>query len=419
MKFVNKNYYEILDVEPDASEEEIKRAYQLVRGTWNPDSIAVYSLYTPEENDAIGHKIEEAFHILSNVERRASYDRFLREVDRLPDTIETPSEFWDFAHGIAPPAEEDLEDVTDLLADADALGEEVQEGVLLEAVGGEARGFRPVPSTPEQRGSSGVETSPSRSDPPAERGSADVGGTPGTRQETSPSASVRPVSQPSPRLEAPSVPRPAGESPRRPREGVARSEVARPRPRRSGSVPPAPPAPPAGASRPAQPAIGDVRKHGLDADSGRPAARSGAKAHGSQRSDASETGGTTRSWTRSFARPLRVPPPLPDRPVPADMMDRLIAEHGYSGAFLQSIREFKEIRLEDISDRTKIQKTYLRCIEEERFDALPARVYVEGFVTQYAKLLRLDAREVAEGYMERYDLKTAPRPIQDTGPDDT
>ena len=45
----------------------------------------------------------------------------------------------------------------------------------------------------------------------------------------------------------------------------------------------------------------------------------------------------------------------------------------------------------------------LRFIEDERFDALPAAVYVRGFVTAYAGCLGLDAERVASGYMERYE----------------
>ena len=36
---------------------------------------------------------------------------------------------------------------------------------------------------------------------------------------------------------------------------------------------------------------------------------------------------------------------------------------------------------------------------EERFEELPAPVYVRGFVTAYAQALGLDGRRVAQGYM--------------------
>ena len=47
--------------------------------------------------------------------------------------------------------------------------------------------------------------------------------------------------------------------------------------------------------------------------------------------------------------------------------------------------------------------TYLGFIEEERFDGLPAAVYVRGFVTGYASCLGLDAKRVASSYLQRYE----------------
>ncbi len=428
MKFVNKNYYEILDVEPDASEEEIRRAYQLVRGTWNPDSIAVYSLYTPEENDAIGHKIEEAFHILSNAERRASYDRFMREVDRIPPHIATPSEFWDFAHGIAPPEEEDgIEDVTDLLSESEVASGEMEGDVLLEAAGGEGRAFSQVAS-PEAAGGevrpdrAGLEVRHDPGPDPAEFERADSGITPDHRQRSR-THELTPERLHSAGLSL--EPASGGRDPR-PGQGVAeRSRQVRERrvelppahAPRAGRVPPAPAAPPDAGADPGARSAG--QKAARVDDRGR-AATPGHRPSGAKGVHGAETTTVARRWTKSYSRPLRVPSPLPDRPIPEEMMARLLAEHGYSGALLEAVREFKQIRLEEISDRTKIQKTYLRFLEEERFDTLPARVYVEGFVSQYARLLRLDAKRVSEGYMARYDRKMSPTPPpEDTRSDDS
>ena len=62
-----------------------------------------------------------------------------------------------------------------------------------------------------------------------------------------------------------------------------------------------------------------------------------------------------------------------------------------TGAFLRKVRETRGIELGDISQRTKISERYLRALEEERFADMPAAVYVRGYVTEYARALRIDA----------------------------
>src|SRR5262249_61902215 len=80
----------------------------------------------------------------------------------------------------------------------------------------------------------------------------------------------------------------------------------------------------------------------------------------------------------------------------------------YSGELLRRVREARGIELEDISNRTKIHIGHLRSIEGERFDLLPARVYVRGFLIEFAKALRLDPQHVAKTYLARYDAAVAP-----------
>ena len=72
-----------------------------------------------------------------------------------------------------------------------------------------------------------------------------------------------------------------------------------------------------------------------------------------------------------------------------------------TGAVLRKIRESRGLDLAEISQRTKISERHLRSIEEERFGEMPAAVYVRGFVTEYARMLRIDATRVAELYLRR------------------
>ena len=66
------------------------------------------------------------------------------------------------------------------------------------------------------------------------------------------------------------------------------------------------------------------------------------------------------------------------------------------------IRTTKEISLEEIYKKTNIPQKTLENIEEERFEKLPALVYLKGFLKTYAKILQVDQIEMVDGYMKRY-----------------
>jgi flagellar biosynthesis protein FlhG len=79
----------------------------------------------------------------------------------------------------------------------------------------------------------------------------------------------------------------------------------------------------------------------------------------------------------------------------------------YDGARLRRTRLRNGVELEEIAGVTKVNPTYLRFIEEERFEDLPAAVYVRGFVMGYASCVGLDPKRVAASYMPRYEERTA------------
>ena len=76
----------------------------------------------------------------------------------------------------------------------------------------------------------------------------------------------------------------------------------------------------------------------------------------------------------------------------------------WTGAALRRTRLARGLALEQISAITKVNPGYLGSIEAERFEKLPAAVYVRGFVSAYARCLGLDARRVASDYVERLQL---------------
>jgi len=71
----------------------------------------------------------------------------------------------------------------------------------------------------------------------------------------------------------------------------------------------------------------------------------------------------------------------------------------FNGALLRRIREYKNVSIERMAEMTKISKTYIKNIEEDEFDKLPAQVYTRGFVFQIAKCLKLNPELVATSYL--------------------
>jgi len=92
-------------------------------------------------------------------------------------------------------------------------------------------------------------------------------------------------------------------------------------------------------------------------------------------------------------------------------LEALEEEDGeFDGARLRRSRLRAGIELEEISGVTKINPTYLRFIEEERYAELPAPVYVRGFVRAYADCVGLDSTRVATSYMKKFEADTGATP---------
>jgi flagellar biosynthesis protein FlhG len=110
--------------------------------------------------------------------------------------------------------------------------------------------------------------------------------------------------------------------------------------------------------------------------------------------------------------PEREPEPrsvLPPRPaIVAErsmLQSELVREIGpdteFTGPLLRKVRQSQGVELKEISLRTKIASSYLAAIEEEQFEALPAIVYVRGFINELAKFLKLDPPQVQRTYLRR------------------
>jgi len=74
----------------------------------------------------------------------------------------------------------------------------------------------------------------------------------------------------------------------------------------------------------------------------------------------------------------------------------------FSGPRLRRARQRRDLEIEQIAATTKINPLYLQFIEDERFEDLPAPVYVRGFVRAFATCVGLDPERVAKTYMARF-----------------
>lgn len=68
------------------------------------------------------------------------------------------------------------------------------------------------------------------------------------------------------------------------------------------------------------------------------------------------------------------------------------------GDRLKQSRIEKGLSLDEIQQKTKIQKKYLVAIEENDLDALPGDFYVRAFTKQYASALGFDSNELIDNY---------------------
>jgi DnaJ-class molecular chaperone len=73
----------------------------------------------------------------------------------------------------------------------------------------------------------------------------------------------------------------------------------------------------------------------------------------------------------------------------------------FGGAHLKNIREMKGITIDEIAQKTRIRASYLKALEGEDFEQLPAEVFLRGFLKAYAKYLGLDPDVVSRNYKFR------------------
>ncbi len=72
------------------------------------------------------------------------------------------------------------------------------------------------------------------------------------------------------------------------------------------------------------------------------------------------------------------------------------------GNSLREARLRQGLDFPEIEQGTKIRGKYLRALEDEQFDVLPAQTYVKGFLRSYAEYLGLDGQLYVDEYNSRF-----------------
>ncbi len=75
------------------------------------------------------------------------------------------------------------------------------------------------------------------------------------------------------------------------------------------------------------------------------------------------------------------------------------------GPFIQKIRLYKGVTLDQMSEEIRVIKSTLVALEANDLEALPVAVFTRGFVVQMARLLGLNERKISDAYMKYFRSK--------------
>jgi curved DNA-binding protein CbpA len=78
-RITEQNYYELLDISPQASTQEVRWAYDQAMSIYSADSIPTYSLLSQKERELILSRLVDAYKTLTNGHLRAEYNQLLLE----------------------------------------------------------------------------------------------------------------------------------------------------------------------------------------------------------------------------------------------------------------------------------------------------------------------------------------------------
>ena len=91
--------------------------------------------------------------------------------------------------------------------------------------------------------------------------------------------------------------------------------------------------------------------------------------------------------------------------VKPDIEREINATEECDGKFLQRMRLYKGVTLEQMSAEIRITKTSLGALENNHLETLPVAVFTRGFVINIARVLGLNEKKISAAYMKFFKAK--------------
>lgn len=95
--------------------------------------------------------------------------------------------------------------------------------------------------------------------------------------------------------------------------------------------------------------------------------------------------------------------------IKADLEQEISAVAECDGLFLQKIRLYKGVTLDQMSEEIRVIKATLVALEANDLEALPVAVFTRGFVMQFARILGLNEKQISDAYMKFFKAKKGAR----------
>jgi cytoskeletal protein RodZ len=90
-------------------------------------------------------------------------------------------------------------------------------------------------------------------------------------------------------------------------------------------------------------------------------------------------------------------PPVPANPIRVP--------ETVNGAVLKTLRESRNLSIEQIAGLSKVGSRFLKALEEDRHETLPGRVFARGFLIEYARAIGASESEIVERYLKHWTAK--------------
>lgn len=92
-----------------------------------------------------------------------------------------------------------------------------------------------------------------------------------------------------------------------------------------------------------------------------------------------------------------------------DFENEIVGCEECDGTFLQRLRQYKNVSLDQMSDEIRVLKATLAALEGNDLKTLPVAVFTRGFVVQYARALGVDEKKIADAYMKYFKANKVAR----------